>query len=76
VIDSNAMSVRVIANKIEGPFRVVSKNSNGESAVVSNGTPTSFNNGQARQAVPLRQAVSTRQTPVRQAPPIEDDVPF
>ena len=75
VIDSNAMGMRVIANKIEGPFRVVSKNGNGESAAVSTGAPTSFNNGQARQAAPVRQAVSTRQAPLRQAAPI-DDVPF
>ena len=65
VIDSNALGMRVRANKIEGPFRVVSKNGNGESAAMSNGPPNSFNIGQARQAVPVRQAV-----------PIEDDVPF
>jgi len=70
VIDSNALGLRVIANKIEGPFRVVSKNGNGESAAMSNGAPASFNNGQARQAAPVRQA------PVRQAVPIDEDVPF
>ena len=75
VIDSNALHMRVRANTVEGPFRVVSKNGNGESAAASNGAPTRSNNGQARQAAPLRQAALTRQAPVRQAAPI-DDVPF
>jgi single-stranded DNA-binding protein len=76
VIDSNAMGMRVIANKVEGPFRVVSKNGNGESVPVSTGVPASFNSGQARQAVLSRQGAPTRQAPVRQAAPTEDDVPF
>lgn len=76
VIDSNALGMRVRANKIEGPFRVVSKNGNGEGAAVATGAPTSFNNGQARQAAPVRQAASTRQAPVRQEAPIDEDAPF
>ena len=78
VIDSNALGMRVRANAVEGPFRVVSKNGNGESAAASNGTPTRSTNGQARQAAPLRQAAPTRQAPAptaSSAAPIEED-PF
>ena len=79
VIDSNALGMRVRANAVEGPFRVVSKNGNGESAAASNGAPTRSTNGQACQAAPLRQAAPTRQAPAptaSSAAPIEEDVPF
>ena len=45
VIDSNALGMRVGANAVEGPFRVVSKNGNGESPAASNGAPTRSNDG-------------------------------
>jgi single-stranded DNA-binding protein len=73
VIDSNALGMRVRANTVEGPFRVVSKNGNGESAAASNGAPTRSNNGQARQAAPTRQAPAPTAS---SAAPIEEDVPF
>ena len=76
VIDSNALGMRVRANTVEGPFRVVSKNGNGESAAASNGAPTSSNNGQARQAAPLRQAAPTRQAPASTVAAAVDDDPF
>ena len=76
VIDSNALGMRVRANKIEGPFRIVSKNGNGESAagrMERQPVPHS-----ARQAAPSRQAAPPRQAsaPTESAAPIEVDAPF
>jgi single-stranded DNA-binding protein len=76
VIDSNALGMRVRANTVEGPFRVVSKNGNGGSATASNGAPTSSDNGQARQAAPLRQAAPPRQAPASTVAAAVDDDPF
>ena len=72
VIDSNALGMRVRANKIEGPFRVVSKNGNGngESAAGSEHAP-------ARTVAPTRQAAPPRQAPALKAAAVEvDAIPF
>ena len=70
VIDSNALGMRVRANKIEGPFRVVSKNGNGESAAGSEHAP-------ARSVAPTRQAAPPRQAPAPKVAAVEfDEIPF
>ena len=70
VIDSNALGIRVRANKIEGPFRVVSKNGNGESAAGSEHAP-------ARTVAPTRQAAPPRQGPaLKAAAAVVDEIPF
>ena len=70
VIDSNALGMRVRANKIEGPFRVVSKNGNGESAAGSEHAP-------ARSMTPTRQAAPPRQAPTpKVAAAVVDEIPF
>ena len=72
VIDSNALGMRVRANKIEGPFRVVSKNGsgNGESSAGSEHAP-------ARSVAPTRQAAPPRQAPAPKVAAVEvDEIPF
>ena len=70
VIDSNALGMRVRANKIEGPFRVVSKNGNGESAAGSEHAP-------ARGVAPTRQAAPPRPAPAPKVAAAEfDEIPF
>jgi single-strand DNA-binding protein len=79
VIDPNALSIRVLANDVDGPFRVV-KNGNGEAA---SETPAQ---APARAAAPARQAAPTRPAPAaapKQAvapkagpAPVDDDIPF
>ena len=72
VIDSNTLGMRVRANKIEGPFRVVSKNGsgNGESAAGSEHAP-------ARSVAPTRQAAPPRQAPAPKVAAVEfDEIPF